>query len=512
MADSTPDVIRRNERRLQAIIDAEPACLKIVSAGGTVLEMNRAGLEMLGATDVSQVVGRQALDLVHPADRERYVRMHRQTSAGTPSTWEFRIIGFHGRELCMEAHSVPFEESPGSGGPAAVLSVTSDITQRKNLEEQLRQSQRLEAVGRLAGSVAHDFNNLLTAVLGNCSLAAATLPDDHPAQENLTEVEDAAARAAALIQQLLAFSRKQVLTPRVLDLNHAVEAFAKILPRLIGEDITTDLRLAPDLLRVRVDSTQLDQVLLNLALNARDAMPEGGTLTIATGNVSLAAAPNADSANFEPGPYVTLTISDSGRGMDAETRARVFEPFFTTKESGTGLGLATTYGIVNQSRGFIAVKSEVGRGTTFVIHLPATAEAVQRTPSVPAVQQMSSGTETVLLVEDEAAVRSFAARALGTYGYTVLQAANGDEALQVAAGQAFDLLLTDVVMPGMNGVQLAKRVAAVRPRARLMLMSGYDESRSQGTVGDALPLLRKPFTATVLAQAVRNLLDARRPA
>jgi PAS domain S-box-containing protein len=513
MTDSTPDMVRRSERRLQAIIDAEPACLKIVSAGGTILEMNRAGLEMLGATDLSQVVGRQALDLVHPTDRDRYVRMHRQTSAGTPSTWEFRIIGFHGRELCMEAHSVPFDEGPGSSGPSAVLSVTSDITQRKNLEEQLRQSQRLEAVGRLAGSVAHDFNNLLTAVLGNCSLAAATLPHGHPAQENLAELEDAAARAAALIQQLLAFSRKQVLTPRVLDINQAVEALARILPRLIGEDITTDLRLDPDLLHVRVDATQLDQVLLNLALNARDAMPAGGTLTIATSNASLAAAPGADAANFEPGPYVKLTMSDSGRGMDAETRARVFEPFFTTKDSGTGLGLATTYGIVSQSRGFISVESEVGHGTTFVIHLPATTDPVQRAASVPALQQMSSGTETVLLVEDEPAVRSFAARALGTYGYTVLQAANGDEALQVASGQAFDLLLTDVVMPGMNGVELAERVTAFHPRARVMLMSGYDQSRSQGTaVGEPIPLLRKPFTATVLAQAVRNRLDAQRHA
>jgi PAS domain S-box-containing protein len=511
--DSAQDIGSRSERRLQAIIDAEPACVKIVSADGILLDMNRAGLAMIGATDLSQVVGRLAFDLVHPADRERYIRMHRLTSAGTPSTWEFRIIGFDGRELSMEAHAVPFDEDPFSGGPSAVLSVTSDITQRKSLEEQLRQSQRLEAVGRLAGGVAHDFNNLLTAVLGNCNLAAMTLAQGHPAHESLAEVRDASERAVALIQQLLAFSRKQVLSPRVLDINQAVEALARILPRLIGEDITTRLQLEPDLLCVRVDATQLDQVLLNLALNARDAMPTGGTLTIATSGVTLTAPPpGAESANFQSGPYVRLTLADTGRGMDVETRGRVFEPFFTTRESGTGLGLATTYGIVTQSRGFISVDSEVGRGTTFTIYLPATTELVEQALPPPMLPQQPGGTETVLLVEDAPAVRAFVARALNTYGYTVLRAANGDEALQIAAVQPFDLLLTDVVMPGMNGIELAERIVAAHPDARVLLMSGYDFSRSDEIdTGDTPPLLRKPFTATALAHAVRSLLDERRP-
>jgi two-component system, cell cycle sensor histidine kinase and response regulator CckA len=512
MTDNEQDIARRTERRLRAIFDAEPACVKIVSADGIILDMNRAGVEMLGAIDLSQIVGRGVLDLVHPADRPRYAHMHRLTSGGSPTTWEFRIIGFHGRELWMEAHSVPFEEEPGNR-PAAVLSVTSDVTERKNLEEQLRQSQRLEAVGRLAGGVAHDFNNLLTAVLGNCNLAALALPEGHPAQENLAEVHDAAERAAALIRQLLAFSRKQALSPRVLDINEAVRALARILPRVIGEDITTELRLDPDLLRVRVDATQLDQVLLNLALNARDAMPAGGTLTIATSNVSLAAAPVAASAHFQPGPYVKLTLSDTGQGMDAVTRDRLFEPFFTTKNSGTGLGLATTYGIVTQSRGFISVDSEPERGTTFTIHLPATTEAVERPQAAaPVLQHVPSGTETVLLVEDAPAVRSFAARTLGAHGYTVLEAASGDEALRVAETRTFDLLLTDVVMPGMNGVELAAHVASVRPAARVMLMSGYDESRSHAPQADeTVPFLRKPFNATTLAHAVRTVLDAPRP-
>jgi PAS domain S-box-containing protein len=509
--DSTQDIVHRSERRLQAVFDAEPACVKIVSADGILLDMNRAGLEMVGASDLAQVVGRHAFDLVHPADRDRYVHMHRLTSEGSPSTSEFRIIGFHGRELWMEAHSVPFDDDPAGTGPSAVLSVTSDITERKNLEEQLRQSHRLEAIGRLAGGVAHDFNNLLTAVLGNCSLAAAMLPQGHPALENLAEVRDAADRAAALIQQLLAFSRKQVLNPRVLDLNQAVEALARILPRMIGEDITTRLRLDPDLLRIRVDATQLDQVLLNLALNARDAMPGGGMLTIATSNVTLDAPPDGEVANFHSGPYVTLTLSDSGRGMDVETRNRVFEPFFTTRESGTGLGLATAYGIVTQSRGFISVDSEAGHGTTFTIYLPATTEPVEEAQPPLTPSQLSGGTETVLLVEDAPAVRAFVARALDLYGYTVLQAANGDEALQIADRRPFDLLLSDVVMPGMNGLELAAHVMRSRPDARVLLMSGYDENRPPGIAGSPMPRLRKPFTPTALAHAVRNVLDAQRP-
>ena len=506
--NAAQDIVRRSERRLQAIIDAEPACVKIVSADGVLLDMNRPGLEMIGATDVSQVVGRHVSELVHPADRDRYMEMHGRTSSGMPSTWEFRVQGFHGRELWMEAHAVPFAEDPSQGAPAAVLSVTSDHTQRKNLEEQLRQSQRLEALGRLAGGVAHDFNNLLTVVLGNAEIAAQSLATGHPAQESLVEVRDAAERAAALIQQLLAFSRKQALTPRVLDINQAVEALARILPRVIGEDITIRLQLDPDLLHVRADATQLDQVLLNLAANARDAMSAGGTLTITSSHVTLAAPPAPEAAHFQPGPYVKLTFTDTGRGMDPDTRSRVFEPFFTTKDAGTGLGLATAYGIVTQSRGFITVDSEIDRGTTFTIYLPATQEEASRNPQPAASpRQTAGGNETVLLVEDAIAVRSLAARALEAGGYTVLQAANGEQALQIARRQSCDLLLTDVVMPGMNGVELASRLTALSPSARVLLMSGYDESRSRVTAEQRLPLLRKPFTAASLTQAVRKALD-----
>jgi two-component system, cell cycle sensor histidine kinase and response regulator CckA len=494
------------ERRVQAIFDAEPACVKVVSADLRLLEMNRAGLEMVGATSVAQMAGVSVLDLVHPADRDLYLQMHELTSAGEPTTWQFRIVGLHGRELWMEAHAVPFDEDPPGGGRCSVLSVTANITQRRNLEEQLRQSQRLEAIGRLAGGVAHDFNNLLTAVLGNCDLAAMSLPPNHPAQQSLAEVQDAAERAAALTQQLLAFSRKQVLSPRVLDINQAVEALVMMLPRMIGEDITSQLELAEDLHRVRVDATQLDQVLLNLALNARDAMPAGGTLTIRTSNVMLDRPPAAESAHFQPGPYVRVTLTDTGRGMSADTLSRLFEPFFTTKDAGTGLGLATAYGIVTQSRGFISVESELERGTTFTIYFPATTEPVEQTHAEVAAHKLAMGTESVLLVEDAFPVRAFAGRTLRACGYTVLQAASGEEALQLATEQSFDLLLSDVVMPGMNGVELAAEIRRVNPRARVLLMTGYDESRIANG-GEQVPLLRKPFTATALAQAVRGALD-----
>jgi two-component system cell cycle sensor histidine kinase/response regulator CckA len=512
------DIVRRSERRLQAIIDAEPACVKLVSAEGVLLDMNRAGLDMLGVESLAQIAGRKVFDIVHPADRQRYLSMHQAASNGARVNFEFRIIGLHGRELWMEAHSVPFDAAPFEAdpdrvAPSAVLSVTNDVTQRKKLEEQLRQSQRLEAVGRLAGGVAHDFNNLLTAVIGNCDLATMALPGNHPAQDNLTEVRDAAERAAALIQQLLAFSRKQVLSPRVLDINQAVDVLVKILPRVIGEDITTSLQLDPALLHARVDATQLDQVLLNLALNARDAMPTGGMLMIATSNVDLAFPPIAQPCRFEPGAYVKVTFTDTGTGMDVETRTRVFEPFFTTKDTGTGLGLATVYGIVKQSRGFITVDSEPESGTTFTIYLPATTDAVEKVDQPEPDNTSAVGTERVLLVEDAAAVRAFAERTLAASGYTVLPADNGAEALRIAGLEPFDLLLTDIVMPGMNGVELASQLVAAKPSLRVLFMSGYDEdSRARrGANGHPSPMLRKPFTAGALAHAVRQVLDAERP-
>jgi two-component system, cell cycle sensor histidine kinase and response regulator CckA len=501
--------LRRSQHRLQTMIDAEPACVKLVSADGVLLDMNRAGVDMLGADDLSQLVGRPIVQLVHPADRDRFLAMHHAASAGTPSRSEFRVITFRGEERWMDARAVPFDAGLAKSPITTVLSCTSDVTERKHLEGQLRQSQRLEAVGRLAGGIAHDFNNLLTAILGYCDLAIGHLPPDSGARSDLAEIRDAGNRAADLTQQLLAFSRKQTLRPRVIDLNEAVRGILKMLPRLIRENITIATDLAPDLLHVNVDATQLDQVLLNLAINARDAMPAGGALRMATANRMLTNAPIPEPCEFEPGDYVALTVTDSGAGMDADTRARIFEPFFTTKQTGTGLGLSTVYGIVKQSRGFIVVDSQQGAGTTFTIYLPATTQPVQDVmPS--GVPSATVGTETILIVEDASAVRTLTRRMLEGMGYAVHEASNGEEALAVSANAGtLDLLLTDVVMPGMSGIHVASHLKQSRPMMRVLYMSGYDDDLRARHIAAERPsvLLRKPFTADQLALAVREALE-----
>ena len=502
------EVLRRSEQRLQTIIDAEPACVKLVSPEGLLLHMNRAGLDMLGAEGLPQLVGHAVTDLVHPGDREAFVALHRSASRGQPGRCEFRMVGLDGRERWMDSHAVPFDARSASH-PSAVLSVTSDVTERKNLEAQLRQSQRLEAVGRLAGGVAHDFNNLLTAILGFSDVASAQL-GEHPAQRDLDEIRNAGERAVLLIQQLLAFSRKQILKPRVLDINASIERLVMLLPRIIGEDITVSVELEQKLMHVRVDATQLDQVLLNLAVNARDAMPNGGSLRIATSNIVLARPPITQPCKFEPGPFVALKVTDTGVGMDAETRASVFEPFFTTKETGTGLGLATAYGIVKQSRGFVTVDSEPGQGTTFTIYLPATLQLADEPLPVPNAAA-SGGTETILVVEDADGVRQLVCRSLTALGYAVLTASGAEEALQVVStGAHIDLLLTDVVMPKVSGVELAQQFRRSHPLTPVLYMSGYDDIRRRGLAKDQqLTLLQKPFTAEQLRQFVREALDRR---
>ena len=504
------EVVRRSERRLQTIIDAEPACVKLVSPAGTLLDMNRAGLAMVGAGDLDQLVGRSVADLVHPADRDTFLTMHRAASEGSPQRGQFRMTSLQGGERWMDSHAVPFD-TPAADGRSAVLSVTSDITDHKRLEEQLQQSQRLEAVGRLAGGIAHDFNNLLTAILGYCDLAETRLSRESPAQEDLNEIRSAGERAVALTQQLLAFSRKQVMNPRVLNLNDAIRSLVTLLPRVIGEDIVTSAVLDPQLRHVKVDQVQLDQVLLNLAVNARDAMPGGGSLRFATANVHLARAPVQQPCKFEPGPYVMLTVTDGGTGMDAETKARIFEPFFTTKETGSGLGLATVYGIVKQSHGFVLVDTKPGQGTTFTIYLPATSDAPETNVGREVDSSPARGHEVVLLVEDAHAVRHFARRALEAKGYRVVSASHAREALELAGQESdIDLLLTDVVMPGMRGTELATQLVRARPTMRVLYMSGYENATLPNDLHERppSPLLRKPFTVARLEQAVREVLDA----
>jgi two-component system, cell cycle sensor histidine kinase and response regulator CckA len=378
-------------------------------------------------------------------------------------------------------------------------------------EEQLRQAQKMEAIGRLAGGIAHDFNNVLSVVLSYCDLMLDQVPAKSPLRGDLEEVRRAGERSATLTQQLLAFSRQQVLQPRVLDLNDVVGGMRRMLQRLLGEDVELELRCAPRLDKVRVDPVQIEQVLLNLAVNARDAMPAGGRLTIETDNVELDARFAAEHLGVRPGPHVILAVSDTGMGMDSETRARIFEPFFTTKEKGkgTGLGLSTAFGIVKQSGGSIWACSEPGKGATFKVYLPATLDAPDSLPA-PQPAFKLKGSETVLIVEDEDQVRLLAAGILRKFGYRVLEARMAREAIAVAKAEEgpVDLLLTDVVMPGMAGPVLAEKLVAMRPGLQVLFMSGHTDAAVRHRVLEGgAAFLQKPFIPEVLARRVRQVLD-----
>ena len=381
-------------------------------------------------------------------------------------------------------------------------------------EEQLIQAQKMEAIGRLAGGVAHDFNNLLTVINGYSELMEAQLPDDEDLRSSLREIHRAGERAAALTRQLLAFSRKQVLQPELLDLNAVVSEVEKLLRRLIGEDVALVTRLDPALGSVKADPGQLEQVLMNLAVNARDAMPEGGTLTIETANAMLDTGFAMAHPGARSGEYAVLTVADTGIGMSDEVRSHAFEPFFTTKDQGkgTGLGLATAYGIVKQSDGYITVDSEAGRGTTFRIYLPRAAGAAVPSGLGERPAQSPRGTETILLVEDEPGVRRLSRTILEAQGYSVLEAASGDEALKVARSHTgvIHLVATDVIMPGMSGRVLWDRLRVLRPDARVLFMSGYtdDAIARHGVLERGIAFLQKPFTPQRLAEKVREVLDA----
>jgi two-component system, cell cycle sensor histidine kinase and response regulator CckA len=400
-----------------------------------------------------------------------------------------------------------------------------DITRRKQAEEalrlseeQFRQSQKMEAIGRMAGGIAHDFNNLLTAITGYSELTLNGQTLDDRVRGNLEEIRKAVGRAAGLTQQLLAFSRRQVLRPVVLDLNTLLSNVHKMLRRLIGEDIELVTMLGSDLWRVKADPGQLEQVIMNLVVNARDAMPNGGKLILSTDNRELDEAYARAHPPTRPGSYVMLNIQDNGAGMDLETLKRIFEPFFTTKEQGrgTGLGLSTVYGIVKQSEGYIWVYSEPGRGTSFEIYLPRVeGEVVPTLEMVPPPMEFPHGTETILLVEDEEAVRNLARTILQEYGYTVLEAYHGAEALRVAIRHEgpIHLLLTDVVMPLMSGRQLADKLTALRSEMKIIYMSGYTDYTiaDHGILEPGTMFLQKPFTLGLLVSKVREVLDSNHP-
>jgi signal transduction histidine kinase len=405
------------------------------------------------------------------------------------------------------------------GGIIGVRSMIQDITERKlaeeqmnNLQEQLRQSQKLEAIGQLAGGIAHDFNNLLTIIKGYGQLSLIDLKESDPLWGNIQEIQSAAQKATNLTRQLLAFSRRQILDPKVLNLNALLQDLDKMLHRIIGEHIELATLLTDDLGKVKIDPGQFEQMVLNLALNARDAMPSGGNLTIETANVELDEEYAHAHISVTPGRYVMLSITDSGVGIQQEIKEKIFEPFFTTKEKGTGLGLSTVYGIVKQSGGNIWVYSEAGHGTIFKIYLPRVEEELDILRGRKETDSLPRGSETVLLVEDEQSVRSLANRILRLQGYTLLEAANGEEALRVAqehAGEKIHLLFTDVVMPHLGGKELADQLKVLRPDIKVLYTSGYTDNAivHQGVLEPGTYILQKPFSPQSLSQKVREVLD-----
>ncbi len=486
--------VQGHEGRFGALTAHNPDSVVVVDAHGIVLFANDAALQLFGRRRAEFVggalgvgVGECESTIVDVPLMGRKAEMH-----ASPCEWDGRV-----------AHLATFR----------------DVTDREALAERLQQSRKMEAVGLLAGGIAHDFNNLLTAINGYAALGLDRVHREDPLGEYFREIGRAGERAASLTRQLLAFSRKQVLQPRVVDLNQTISALERMLRRLIGEDIVLTTSLDPALWRVVADPSQIEQVLLNLALNARDAMPRGGRLTFTTRNVVLDEASERLHLDAAPGPHVVVAVDDTGCGMDSSTMAHIFDPFFTTKEvgKGTGLGLATVYGIVRQSGGSIAVRSEVDAGATFEIYLPRAeeADAVVSEKAIDDPVRSLRGTETVLIAEDELLVRTLARQILEALGYTVIEAASGDAALAVYESHHghIDLLLTDVVMPGMSGPDLVERLRGVLPSLRVIYMSGYadDALARHGVLDGGTVLLHKPFSPDVLLRCVRRVLDGPEP-
>ena len=507
--------LRMSERRFRALVEESWDAVALFGSDGSILYGSPATTRLLGY-DLSEFVGRNAMELIHPDDRAAVLVSLQEAMVAPRARVQVaaRVRHKNGSWRYLEGVFTNLLDDPSV---AAIVNNYRDVTDRRILEEQVMLSKKMEAIGRLAGGVAHDFNNILTAIGGYTDLLLADLPPDDHRRHDVEEIYQAAQRAAGLTQQLLAFSRRQVLQPKVIDLNALVPEIEKMLRRLIGEDILFATVLHPHLGNVRADPGQIEQVIVNLAVNARDAMPDGGRLTIETRNVELDAEYAVDHPTVKPGRYVVLAVTDSGIGMDEETKSRIFEPFFTTKVrgKGTGLGLATVYGIVQQTGGHIWPYSEPGRGTTMRVYLPrvdAPADAIEH-PSDAAPDTLR-GNETILVVEDEAPVRAVTRQLLERNGYTVLEAPDGAAALALVDGAAgsrhIDLLLTDVIMPGMSGRELADKLKARRPNVRVLFMSGYTDDAvvRHGMLEPGLAYLEKPFRPPMLLKKVRGVLQS----
>ncbi len=498
--------------RLMTAIEQSAEAVVITDTGGNIQYVNPAFTRITGYSR-GEARGENPRILKSDVQApEFYEQMWQTIRRG--EVWHGELVNRRkdGSLYTEEMNIAPVRDSTGE--ITHFIATKQDITERKELEQQFRQAQKMEAVGRLAGGVAHDFNNLLTIINGYSQLLLEKLDPGSPLSAQVSEIKKSGERAAELTQQLLAFSRRQVLTPQVLDLNQVVKDTDKMLRRLIGEDIECQTLLHPQLWRVRADPGQMAQIIMNLGVNARDAMPQGGTLTIETSNMEVSEAFLSAHAEILPGRYVVLAVRDTGMGMDHETQTHIFEPFFTTKEQGkgTGLGLATIYGIVKQSGGYIWLYSEPGRGATFKIYLPCVEGEVQIEAPSGERRKTYQGTETILLVEDDASVRHLVENVLKSQGYNILAAADPEEATKVSSAheKTIDLLLTDLVMPKWNGRQLAEHLTFSRPTMKVMFMSGYtgDAVLRHGVLNTGAAFLQKPFTPQALIRKVRGVLDA----
>jgi PAS domain S-box-containing protein len=499
--------------RFRGLIEGSRDLTLIIDRQGAIQFASPASSEIMGL-DPAELIGKRVLDHIHPEDHPRARRAMGEVLAAPSAAArvEVRIRRSDGTYALVESGLRNLFDVPGVDG---IVINNRDITERNRLREQFQQAQKLESIGRLAGGVAHDFNNLLTVILSCTEIMKESRQAGHEVDdEDIADIHEAGERARDLTRQLLAFARKQIIAPVSLDLNDVVRGAEKLLPRLLGEDVRLKVKLAPDLWPTLCDAGQIEQVLVNLAVNARDAMPGGGTLEIETRNVTAADDDGVRSSERRPGEWVRVIVRDTGSGIPPEVMTHLFEPFFTTKApgKGTGLGLATVHGIVAQSGGHIHVDSEPGRGTTFQICLPRTVRPQVPRPASPGPTALG-GSETVLVVEDDQRVRSMTVRALKERGYTVLAAGGGEEACSLAHDRpgAIDLVVADVVMPGKNGRELVEQLRHGRPGLRALFVSGYthDAIAQRGVLDSGVEFLSKPFTPATLGARVRELLDRR---
>ena len=513
------NVLLETERdRLEALLHQMPAGVIIAKApSGEVILANKKVDEILRHPAKTPRGFQHYLDYQgfhsdgRPYKPEEYPLTRSVMTGEEVSNEEIEYLCGDGVRRIINSDAGPIRDRKGK--VVAGLVIFDDVTERRHLEQQLRQSQRMEAVGRLAGGIAHDFNNLLTVIVGQSEVMLEGFGPNDPLREPVQQIDASAQRAAELTKQLLAFSRKQVLQPKVLDLSAIVADLGKMLHRLIGEDVELITRLNSSLGRVKADPGQIEQIILNLAINARDAMPKGGRLTIETNNASLDDQYANQHTDVRPGAYVMLAVSDTGIGMDKETQSRIFEPFFTTKEQGkgTGLGLATVYGIVKQSEGHIWVYSEPGRGTTFKVYLPRVEAPAEIRPRSLDRSEPAIGSETVLVVEDDPAARRLVRQVMSSAGYIVMECKDADQALSMSSSYSgtIHLMITDVIMPGASGRELAQKITALRTGIRVLFMSGYTDNAivHHGVLDEDVAFIEKPFTPAKLLRKARDVLD-----